>query len=195
MRAAYRVLAGRLHPDRMVDGSPAERALADRRMREVNEAWHVLQDPVRRRAYDDSRIQGRRASTAAGPSSTAGKRPTTVVPVDDDDLVDVLPEMTGVQAGLFRHLPWVVLVVLFGLIFVGTAYATHGGDDAPQRRPVEAGTCIDVATGPTTTIVPCTGPHELQIVARVDSATACPADTERRRLGTDGLFDCVTAGS
>ncbi|CAN5567233.1 hypothetical protein BH10ACT1_BH10ACT1_25230 [soil metagenome] len=186
------MLAGRLHPDRMIDGSVAERALADRRMREINEAWHVLQDPVRRRAYDDSRLAERRSqATRSGPSSG---RPGTVVPADeDDDLVDVLPEMTAVQAGLFRHLPWVVLVAVFAVIFVASAYATKKSSDVEPARPIEAGSCVDVASGPTTTIVPCSGPHELQIIVRVDSATACPVNTERRRLGTDGLLDCVTA--
>jgi len=129
----------------------------------------------------------------AAPAARSASRPGTVVPADeDDDLVEVLPEMTAVQAGLFRHLPWVVLVVVFGLIFIGTAYATHDTGGTDTKRPVEIGSCVDVATGPTTTIVSCNGPHDLQIIARVDSATACPPDTERRRLGTDGLFDCVS---
>ncbi len=51
VRAAYRRLARASHPDLIgVDG----RADGDlqRRMAEVNEAWSVLSDPVRRRAYD-----------------------------------------------------------------------------------------------------------------------------------------------
>lgn len=193
---AYRALAGRLHPDRMVDGSPAERALAERRMREVNEAWQALQDPTRRRRYDDGLVgRDRRGTTGSGDRSGGGAaRSTAPVPAadEDDDLVDVLPPMGAVAAGLFRHGPWVALVLVLGLIFVATAYA---GDDEPtveRPAPVRAGACVDVTSGPTTTVVPCEGPHDLRIVRRVREGQPCPAGTERRRLGTDGLLDCVS---
>lgn len=191
VRAAYRTLAGRLHPDRVVDGSPAERTHAERRMREVNEAWQVLQDPGRRRAYDDSRLHGRRAAP------TGARRATATVPVvvdDDDDLVDVAGEMGPVQAGLFRHGPWLVLVLVLGLIFVGTAYATSDTSGDATTPAVRAGSCVDVTSGPTTTVVPCAGPHELRIVVRVPDGGQCPAGTEKRRLGTDGYLDCVRPG-
>ena len=56
---AYRRLARRLHPDRQQTASPAERRLAERRMREVNEAWAVLRDPRRRTGLtpSDRRLQ------------------------------------------------------------------------------------------------------------------------------------------
>jgi hypothetical protein len=190
IRAAYRTLAARLHPDRAVSGTPAERALAERRMREVNEAWQVLQDPGRRRRYDDSRLAGSRPRSSAGAS---GRSTAPAVP-DDDDLVDVLPNMGPVQAGLFRHGPWFVVLVVLGLIFVGTAYATSSDDEPAPRAPEsQAGTCVDVSTGPTTTVVPCSGPHELRIVRRVPDGGACPVGTEKRRLAADGYLDCVRA--
>jgi curved DNA-binding protein CbpA len=55
IRTAYRNLARRLHPDRHRLRSPAEAALAERRMRDVNEAWRVLGDPDRRGRYDADR--------------------------------------------------------------------------------------------------------------------------------------------
>ena len=156
-------------------------------MREINEAWRVLQDPARRRRYDDSRLQGQRP-----PAN--GASPNMPLPDtdqdDDDDLVDVLPEMGPVAAALFRHLPWVALLGVLILIFVVTAYASKD-DPVVVAKKAEPGACIDVLSGPTTTIVACSGPHELRIIRRVDAATDCPERTERRRLGTDGLFDCV----
>ena len=186
IRQAYRTLARRLHPDRLQAATAAEQRLAERRMREVNEAWSVLRDPQRRRAYDAERAATRRAP------STRPARPAAAVAVADadEDLVDVLPPMGRVTAGLFRHLPWVVLVVVLGTIFVATAYA-GGGDDDPAESPAAGRRCVDVAPGPTTTVVDCAGPHELEIVVRVDELTQCPEGTERRRLATDGLLDCV----
>src|SRR5688572_18081104 len=46
IRKAYRQLARKYHPD--VSKEPD----ADARMKEVNEAWAVLQDPEKRAAYD-----------------------------------------------------------------------------------------------------------------------------------------------
>lgn len=160
-------------------------------MREINESWRVLQDPARRRAYDDRWLADRRPPTPAA-------RPRSAAPVpvpDDDDLVDVLPPMTALTAGLFRHLPWVVLVVVFGLIFVMTAYA-GGGDDpsAPaSETQTEAGSCIDLRGGTVTTIVSCDGPHDFQIIASVAKPTECPPGSEARRFAPDGHFDCLVA--
>lgn len=192
IRAAYRALAGRLHPDRMIDASSGERSLAERRMREVNEAWATLGDPARRRAYDASLVGDPRRPSAR--SSTS--RPRSSVPAvadEDGDLVDVMGDMGPVQAGLFRHGPWMALVLILGLIFVGTAYATSGGasnDPAPSPRAA-IGNCVDVAAGPTTTIVPCDGPHDLRIVERIADGGDCPDGSEKRRLAVDGYLDCV----
>jgi hypothetical protein len=46
VREAYRRLAMRYHPDRHPDEGTNER------MRGVNEAWHILSSPMRRRRYD-----------------------------------------------------------------------------------------------------------------------------------------------
>jgi hypothetical protein len=58
IEAAYRRLSRKYHPD--VSGE----ADAGQRMRELNEAFEVLSDPARRRAYDRHRpFEGRPAST------------------------------------------------------------------------------------------------------------------------------------
>jgi DnaJ-class molecular chaperone len=50
IRAAYRALAQRYHPDKSSDSKEA----AAVRMRSIQEAYEVLSDPVRRVAYDAS---------------------------------------------------------------------------------------------------------------------------------------------
>lgn len=204
IREAYRALAGRLHPDRVVDGSGAEQALAERRMREINESWQVLRDPQRRREYDQSRLGGgRRAGGASAPGSGRRTAPTGVDDHDpgsghdldlddDDDLVDVAPEVHGLAGALYRHLPWVVLLVVLAVIFVATAYA---GRPDPATTPVPStvptGTCIDVSPGPVTTIVDCSGPHELVVVEEVPQGAVCPRGTEPRRFDDSGRVACV----
>ncbi len=50
IRAAYRALVERYHPDRH-QGNPLE-DLASERMAEINQAYELLSDPVRRGAFD-----------------------------------------------------------------------------------------------------------------------------------------------
>ncbi len=52
IRAAYRVLARRYHPDTQHDADPATADRSRHTMASLNAAWAVLGDPVRRRAYD-----------------------------------------------------------------------------------------------------------------------------------------------
>jgi curved DNA-binding protein CbpA len=79
LRAAYRVLARKYHPDHGGDA---------RRMITLNDAWDVLGDPVRRAEYDASRAApagqpGSAPHSAAAPtaptSQTAGSHRTTDV--------------------------------------------------------------------------------------------------------------------
>ena len=53
IRAAYRTLVARYHPDRH-QGNPLE-DLASERMAEINQAYELLSDPSRREAFDRSR--------------------------------------------------------------------------------------------------------------------------------------------
>lgn len=191
IRAAYRGLAQRLHPDRMIDASSAERTVAERRMREINEAWQVLRDPAERRRYDQARLGSSRPRTSTPPRTSKPPGTMPAVVDEDDDLVDVMGEMGPVKAGLFRHGPWAMLVLVFGLIFVVTAYATSDDEPAPEPPTSEVGSCVDVDTGPVTTVVPCDGPHELRIVGRIADGGQCPAGTEKRRLADDGFLECV----
>src|SRR5574342_1212079 len=63
IEAAYRRLSRKHHPD--VSGE----ADAGRRMRELNEAFEVLSDPARRRAYDLQRSLGGRPASGTLPTS------------------------------------------------------------------------------------------------------------------------------
>jgi len=76
IEAAYRRLSRKYHPD--VTGQ----ADAGQRMRELNEAFEVLSDPARRRAYDRHR-------------SFEGHPASAPVPVGFPDLLKALPRYVG----------------------------------------------------------------------------------------------------
>lgn len=75
IRQAHRRLVRVLHPDRHHEETPAERALAERRMREINEAWATLKDPARRSVYDSTRRGAQRGSNGAADGTGFGSEP------------------------------------------------------------------------------------------------------------------------
>lgn len=74
LRRAFVAKARRYHPDRHVGAEPSVRREAERRMREVTEAWSVLSDPQRRRHYDlglgDPVARGGRGRAPGSPGPT-----------------------------------------------------------------------------------------------------------------------------
>lgn len=76
IRAAYRTLARKYHPDH---GGDARRMIA------LNDAWDVLGDPVQRAAYDAARIEAGKAPAPAAPAkSPSGGPPQTSGPRETD---------------------------------------------------------------------------------------------------------------
>jgi hypothetical protein len=193
VRAAYRALARRLHPDRLVDATPAERNLAERRMREINEAWRILGDPTSRRRYDDSLVgRQRRPSTGAA----RGSAPARPAPEIDDGMVEVAGPTTALGAAAMRHLPWMVVLGTLAVIFVVTAYAGIHHDPPPRpEQPPAAGACVDVRAGSVAHEVPCSGPHRYEVVQRVAAATSRPAHSSARRFAGDRWWSCLVRGS
>lgn len=158
VRRAYLDLARRLHPDRWIDASTAERAAAERRMQEVNEAWRVLGNAARRLAYDTGRRRTRPA--AAGPFPGASFSSGDLF-VDDDAPPDLVSRVV-------RFLPWGLVLVALGAIFVFTAYATN--DPATVS-------CVR-RDGGTATSVPCDAPGARPVEFRVGDVSMCPDATE-----------------
>lgn len=85
LRAAYLAMARRYHPDRMAESTARERSRAGDRMAEVNRAWHVLGDPVRRASYDGT---GGLDGSGSSSSTTIRDADARFVPFDDGPDVD-----------------------------------------------------------------------------------------------------------
>ena len=157
VRAAYRALAARIHPDRATD--QAARRQAEPRMAAVNEAGRVLRDRKRRAAHDRARRPAEppiRTPPDDGP--IPGRRG------DSFQAVTVSP---AVGCAL-RFGPMVLGVGLLVGILVATA-VLGGGGEVPKR--LEPGSCLELST--TVRVVPCTAETPV-IAARGVAGTSCP---------------------
>ncbi len=215
IRAAHRHLAQMLHPDHHAADAEAERNFAERRMREVNEAWTVLSHSEHRAEYDRLLHQvDVRNAPPAPPSQTTRQQP---VGFDSPDMsngyhgtyiddgghkVDAMFfDMEDEESESRRSVPaflWPVPVVaILGValaIFLFTAYA--GPDDkntgtTPGAKPSAAKDCVlQQADGVTVLAVPCSGQNDGKIVATVDSADKCPVGSSPTQV--DAKTVCFT---
>ena len=99
IRAAYKALAQRYHPDRF-DGNKNE---AHRRMAEINEAYEILSNASTRNEYDKCRG----SSTQSGDSyfgENSSDEPPTFDPLERDWQVALkyYPDLTELEIGLSR---------------------------------------------------------------------------------------------
>lgn len=184
LRDAHRQMALVLHPDRHTESSPAERRLADRRMKEVNVAWSVLSDPAKRAEYDRirrARTVGQGGSAQGSPSSAPPSVSADDDWSDDGDWTDeddvVVPHW---QYLMFRRGPVVAMLVVAAIMFVASAYAGSsgkkaGGTDGVTETSVPKRECVSVtSTGRSAVRVPCSSENDGKIVTKVNAALDCP---------------------
>jgi curved DNA-binding protein CbpA len=100
IRAAYRALAQRYHPDKAGSSDNA-------RMAEINEAYEILSDPQKRAEYDRQREKKTQSADTA--FADGNEEPTTRSPLDDDwqTAVQFYPELVGLRSRLAK-LSWKV---------------------------------------------------------------------------------------
>jgi hypothetical protein len=175
VRRSYLELARRLHPDRWIDASEEERAAAHERMQAVNEAWRVLGNAGRRIAYDQDR---ERVSLGAERATTVGDGfAFSTGSLFGDDIV-----VPNRATRLLRAIPWVVVVLVLGGIFVYTAYATAPGDEAARCVSLEGNDAVTV---------PCTQAGARHVQLEVHSVAQCPASTEPFQPAGSPLALCL----
>jgi hypothetical protein len=163
LRHAYHRRARVLHPDRHADAPEAQRLVTESAMRQLNAAWEVLGDPVRRDRYDAALVRAttvRRAGTAASGYPAPGfesvtdwvqtwgdvdaadaamgrRRHGTDVGFDDDD------DLYGSVAVpvWFHRLTVVAIFAVLAALLIGSAYASHV---TPEELPGRVGVGPDV---------------------------------------------------
>ncbi len=116
IRAAYRAMARRLHPD-----SPHAPVDAQVRMARANEAWAVLSDPSRRSLYDAELALAARRASDPGPWRPGSAPPprTTRAPSPSTPIVQVVGPVFVLLGILSLAAGFVMLrppLMVFGLL-------------------------------------------------------------------------------
>lgn len=176
IRAAYHRLARLHHPD--TSGGDA------RRMADINHAWHILSDPVRRHDYDRT-LRATATTTptgsAAPPSTRSGDE------LDEAALAAMLrPRRDPLRSYVDRpRFPWKLVVAI---VVAGAAVILIFGsmtEPAPEPRLnniIGPDSCvtIDVRRGEVAQ-ASCTAPHDAVVQELVEFGAPCPQGTESYR--------------
>ncbi|MPY95443.1 MAG: DnaJ domain-containing protein [Acidimicrobiia bacterium] len=205
IRRAYRAQARRLHPDRHLASPPEEAARAEREMREVNAAWEVLSDTGAKQRYD-LELALARASAARVPTgprprpgppvSNAARWPPSTSAPGPHAHVEVAPG-DGLWTAMIRALPWAVVIVVLGAIFVFTAFAAGRSDDRGATTDqyvlptASVGDCVRFRSATRLALVDCSSPNEGEIIEKVPNGRPCPSGTTSRYLPDEGLYACI----
>ncbi len=181
IRSAYRRLARLHHPD-ATGGEPAQ-------MADLNRAWHVLSDPVRRHDYDVA------LRAAAGSAATPAQR--TGDELDEAELAAMRrPRHDPLRSYVDRpRFPWkmVVFVVVAGTaaILIFGSFVTPA-PEPPLNNIIGPGSCvtIDIRRGEVAQ-ASCNAAHDAVVQMIVEFDARCPNGTESYR-DRQGLGDaCV----
>jgi hypothetical protein len=204
IRRAYLDAARRWHPDRHGGETGDEAERAERAMRQVNEAWSVLGNRERRRAYDRQRLP-----PAPGEGRAAGVRTTDGVTRIDPRLLDPqflaarreaqLDQISGRSSLALRAAPVLAVLGLLAAILVFTAYARDAVTPAtPSTVPgpalgagIAADDCVVVTSGPALLEVPCTASAEWRVVGARLPDGVCPLGTVQDIELSNGSIVCL----
>lgn len=186
VRAAYRRAARRLHPDANADRSGAA-------MAEVNQAWWVLGDRVRRAAYDDQlRSTDRRSAPTS--ASTGGSY------VNAPARGPVAASSEAAHNPLDRsqdppRFPWRFMSVLAALgiavVILGVILQSPT-TPLPVDNVLGPGSCVVLQTNGDAAEVACTGTHDAVVQVLVPVGDRCPVGTEPHRDRQGMGTACVT---
>lgn len=168
IRAAYRRLARRHHPDRAAGGSAAGAV----GMHEINEAYRVLGDPGRRAVYD-----AQQRAEPGGPDGRVAPSPPASSPT-----VDGPPPVRPLEPA---RVPWRMLLAAGAIgisaVWILAQFTDPGEDPAPDGI-LRVGDCVEIEPDSDAREVRCTGTDDdLVVRAFVPFDESCPGFTEPHR--------------
>ncbi len=158
-------------------------------MADVNEAYRVLGDPVRRLQYD--RSIGRRGSSPHGSAAGTGRRS----PEDDQDLVDRISSTDVAPSRLIpagpARLPWkpmlMVAAVGSAVVLLASLFTDPPSEEVPDGI-LRTGSCIEIETNGDVREIACTGVDDVVVEYLIPTDASCPgglgAFRDRLGLGT-----------
>lgn len=188
IRTAFRCRAREVHPDRHpgseTPGSDEEARSrrAEQAMRELNEAWRVLGDPGRRRAYDQALL-------ARPPVQAVLHR--SVDDLDDRPYFHAPAEPGDIGVALARGLPWAVAIVVLVGIFVFTAFAGGSDENDEVSGSDLVGSCVRLERGGVVMKVPCDEPNSGRVDLVTVRSSLCPEGSNSARLPSQGSWLCL----
>lgn len=207
VRRAYYRAARTWHPDQFAGRSPSDSKRAETEMRRVNEAWGVLGNAERRKAYDIE-LRGLSASTANRASANGYTNDDGVIRIDprllDPDVLNArrhaqADEISNRSSAILRVAPVLGLVGLLAAIFIFTAYARSGRSSAPTTTfpgpslgvGIEGGVCVSVIGGPSLLARPCDPNADGRVIGARQPDGTCPLGTNREVELTNGAIACL----
>ena len=127
IRAAYRSLAQKYHPDRNANSADAEQA-----MQVINEAYAVLSDPLKRRDHDEWLARGEAGGTAPRQAGRTGRADGGRPAPHGRHRAGATAADEGSRRGYLR---W-----LIGISAMALAILFWPGGEAPKSKNVPVGT-------------------------------------------------------
>lgn len=197
IRKAYVAKARKLHPDNFRASSPQELKRSEELMRELNNAWTTVSDPMLRKKYDQKLLKSHKPSENINFSPTAFNYSRDTGPekakssskyATHDDM-----KLNGF-ARVIRPFPLSLLLLSVLAVVLVLAFVGGGDEDRSNKsKPSPTGTplaCIDIT--PETVEVPCfPGKYEAVVWAIIEPKNSCPDGLlPYYRSGIGGLF-CV----
>eukprot|EP00325_Prymnesiales_sp_UTEX-LB-985_P004131 CAMPEP_0174705458 /NCGR_PEP_ID=MMETSP1094-20130205/8676_1 /TAXON_ID=156173 /ORGANISM="Chrysochromulina brevifilum, Strain UTEX LB 985" /LENGTH=315 /DNA_ID=CAMNT_0015903625 /DNA_START=42 /DNA_END=989 /DNA_ORIENTATION=- len=183
IKRSYRRLALKLHPDKAT-GDEEQRALAERRFKEVNEAYSLLSDPARRERYDlygdvgDDEDLSPHHSRGGG-SGRRSAPPPTAAYISIDELIAMTFGTRRRRYAIFSEEPLLVLLIqllpllIFLAVLLAEPFSTpppYAGTSAPFR--LQAGSEYTIARRTDGAGVAFFVRADFEALMRVDSARA-----------------------
>lgn len=142
IKASYRAMAKKFHPDHYY----GDKTYAERKMEEINEAYEVLGDPVKRKEYNEQyREYFDNSSSSSGTSTSITHSSGSYGGYEDKSLLKELGISSGAVAGII-----ITAIIVIGIIILAVCkwvvpeVKNWGSNSAVSAKNAESSSVIEV---------------------------------------------------